>query len=385
MHRLISPIEGAAKMSWLDNDSLESDGAAEDTLQTLPTKHLPTIQPLSAKTVSLTISDTSAALDHELEVAVTYTLESDRESILSKVLTLDIAVIRPFEANYDFTPELDDNPWPSFFSPPTQMDLAQAPIPQGLTQNFLVTANLVSFATDPIVIEGILLISTSITGGAVCSAGTGLLNKSEPNPGKAETISTTISSEQSCAFKFPLSVQNLLLGARRAVSLDLALEIGWRRPTSDKVHTTILVVPRFVVPMAEPRVLLSAEKKNSVGSEGMKLDVYLLKYLVENPSMHFLTFNLTMESSEDFAFSGPKACAVSLVPISKQEVSFKILSKKTQEQIGKNGWGKWVRVQLSVVDAYFNQTLKVQPAIAEEGREERVKVDKKGNIVLLMD
>ena len=383
--RLISPIKDAGEMRWLDTAARESNGIAEDTLQTLPSKELSTIPASSADTVCLIISNTSAALNHELEVAVSYTLESDRETVLRKVLTLDVTVARPFEANYDFTPKLDTGPWPSFFDPPTPTDLSQSPIPQGLTQNFLVTANLVSFATGPIVIAGILLTSKNVTGRAVCSTGTGMLKQSEPNSGTPEDISTTISPEQSRNFDFSLSVQKLVLGDRHPVSLDLALEIGWRRPTSDRINTTILEVPRFVVPMAEPRVLLTAEKKPSVGTEGLKLDTYLFKYLIENPSMHFLTFNLNMESSEDFAFSGPKGCAVSLVPISRREVNYKILSRKVIEQGRKSGRDTWVKVQLNVVDAYFNQTLKVQPAVDEDGGEERVKIDKKAGIMLLMD
>ena len=83
--------------------------------------------------------------------------------------------------------------------------------------------------------------------------------------------------------------------------------------------------------------------------------------------MHFLTFNISMESSEHFAFSGPKASAISLVPVSRYEVRYKILPNKK---------GQWVKVALSVVDAYFNQTLRVQAA------GEGVKGDKKGGILV---
>ena len=385
--RLISPVKGAAKMRWKDSAPMVDDADADEaeTLQTLSSKDLSSIEPASSSIVSLVISNTIAALDHELEVAVIYTLGSDSESILRKVLTLDIAVIRPFEANYDFTPKFDAVPWPSFFSPPVPaVDSSQAPTPQGLLQKFLVTANLVSFATDTIEIEGILLTWTKITGGALCSSTTGVLKQPTPEAGTDEKISTSISPEQTRAFNFSLAVQKLVLGDRHSVSLDLALEIGWRRPNSDQVHTTILEVPRFIIPAAEPRVLLTAEKKKSIGKEGMELEVYALNYLIENASMHFLTFNVSMESSEDFAFSGPKASAISLVPVSKQEVKYRIFSRKLKER-GRSGQGEWVRVQLNVVDAYFNQTLRVQPAVTEEGGEERVKIDKKGGIVILMD
>ena len=86
--------------------------------------------------------------------------------------------------------------------------------------------------------------------------------------------------------------------------------------------------------------------------------------------MHFLTFSITMESSEDFAFSGPKAANVSLVPLSRQSVEYRIVSSKSKQ---------WVRVNLGVVDAYFTKTLKVNPA------NELVRSDKKHNVSVWID
>ena len=81
--------------------------------------------------------------------------------------------------------------------------------------------------------------------------------------------------------------------------------------------------------------------------------------------MHFLTFNLTLESSEDYAFSGWKAASVSLVPVSRHTVMYRLLLSKT---------AIWTNVNLAVVDAYFGKQLRVLPA------GDGVKSDKKGNI-----
>jgi hypothetical protein len=388
--RLISPVNGAARIRWSD-DSFPTEEAADDAVHVAPSEELSTIQPSSVSTTSLIISDTIAALDHELEVTVTYNLTPDQQSILRKVLTLDIVVIRPFEANYDLTPKFDSTPWPNFFAAPVPSHPSNAAIPQGLLQNHLVTANLVSFATDPIVIEGILLTSTKVTGGAICSSSTGILRKPSSGSAEDDQISTIISPEQSRAFDFSLTVQKLLLGDRETVSLSSSLEIAWRRSSSDRVHNTTLEIPRFVIPMAEPRVLVTAKKLPSIRKGVAEIELFLLTYVIENPSMHLLTFNVSMESSDDFAFSGPKACSISLIPISKQEVKYRLMPReskdarvKSRAAEGAAGKEDWVKVQLNVVDAYFNQTLRVQPAIPEDGGEERVKVDKKGGIVLLL-
>lgn len=81
--------------------------------------------------------------------------------------------------------------------------------------------------------------------------------------------------------------------------------------------------------------------------------------------MHFLTFEVNMEASEEFGFSGPKLRALNLLPLSRQTVRFNILPLVA---------GAWITPQLRVVDRYFNKTLKVQ---ATDG----MKLDKKGVMI----
>jgi hypothetical protein len=77
-----------------------------------------------------------------------------------------------------------------------------------------------------------------------------------------------------------------------------------------------------------------------------------MEYTVENPSTHFLTFNLVMEASEHFAFSGPKSMVVQLMPLSRHTVRFNLFAAKR---------GLWIQPQLVVIDTYFNKTLRVLP------------------------
>ncbi|KPI36621.1 uncharacterized protein AB675_10053 [Cyphellophora attinorum] len=360
--RLISPLTEAAHVSWVDQDSSE-ETKVQDVEQLLPARSLEELAPGSSAKLSLSLSETFVAIDHELEVSILYSMKADPGTLLQKTLTLDIAIIRPFEANYDFVPRRSTGDWPSYFAPPpTSTD-----VPSGLTQTFSVAANLFSFALEPVVIEAILLTTSSITGGAICSSTTGtLLNPSGAEPNAEDDISTSIAPEETKNFNFDLTIQKLVLGDRETVSLELLLEIGWRRPGSDLVNTTILEVPRFA---AQPA----------------RHAAYLIALHDRKPINALLNIQCSMEASEDFAFSGPKASAVSLVPISKYEIDYKILPNKRdtegakERKKEKDKKGEWLKVQLNVVDAYFNQTLRVQPA------GDGVKLDKRGGVVVLIE
>ncbi|RMZ78713.1 hypothetical protein DV737_g3757, partial [Chaetothyriales sp. CBS 132003] len=386
--RLISPVPGGARMYWREDGAAGSaEQNDEEVMQQLAAKDVGTVESAARTTVSLVITDAVAALDHELEVTVRYKLQSDEESILQKVVALDVAVTRPFEANYDFHPRLLKESWPNFFEMPTETT-STTRSPQGLRHLYQVTANVFSFATQPVIIEAVLLTATSVGGGAVASSTMGVVrdasrvqhgssnsggnsggDSSDSNRPTADQISTVINPEQTRQFDLDLSVQKLVLGDRSAVSLGLSLEIGWRRLNSATVNTTMLEVPPLQISMAEPRVLLTVEQGDDVSS-------YNLTYTIENPSMHLLTFNITMDSSEEFAFSGARAVAVSVTPISRHAVHYRLVAKR---KLG----GEWVRVQLNVVDAYFNQTLRVLPADGGAAEERVVKVDKKSGGVLV--
>jgi hypothetical protein len=105
-----------------------------------------------------------------------------------------------------------------------------------------------------------------------------------------------------------------------------------------------------------------------------------LTITIENASNHFLTFGLAMEPSEEFAFSGPKMTTVSLLPVSRRGVEYRLLpvgggaSSSEGGQAGgdaevegggeKEGGedGMWVQPGLVVRDKYFQKVLRVVPA-----------------------
>ncbi|EHY56195.1 hypothetical protein ABEF92_005713 [Exophiala dermatitidis] len=363
--RMIGSVEGAAQIRWHSSETNEAVDPSSDTgSPTLPSRELGAIPSSGKTTVSLIVTGTAVAVDYEIEITARYALISEPETILTKTTTVDVTVIRPFEANYEFTPRLDADPWPNFFeAPPSDSDSASA---LGLRHRYVMAASICSFAAEPIVIEAILLTATKVVGGAVCSTSTGIVRKEDDTQADkdAAAISSIILPDQTQIFDFELTIQKLKLGDRHTVGLDLALEIGWRRQGTEIVNTTVLEVSKLLAPMAEPRVLLTT---TDMAVDLSEMHTRQLKFTIENPSMHFLTFNISMEASEDFAFSGPKICAPSLVPISRHTITYQIFPYKRDQ---------WVAVQLKVVDAYFGQTLKVLPG------GEGVKVDKKGNLLV---
>jgi hypothetical protein len=110
--------------------------------------------------------------------------------------------------------------------------------------------------------------------------------------------------------------------------------------------------------MGEPRVLASATTTTTPG-------LIHMEYVLENSSTHFLSFNLVMEASENFAFSGPKTTAVQVMPLSRHTVRYNLFAAKR---------GLWIQPQLVVIDTYFNKNLRVLPT-------GEMRADKKGVLV----
>jgi len=94
-----------------------------------------------------------------------------------------------------------------------------------------------------------------------------------------------------------------------------------------------------------------------------------LDYTLENPTTHSLTFEITMEASEEFGFHGPKLQSLIMLPFSRQTVHYNVVPMVK---------GAWIIPQLRVVDRYFNKTLKIQ---ATDG----IKTDKKGIMIWVDD
>lgn len=364
--RLFGHQESVAKLAWADEEiSPESpEGDAADGSPMGRARHslrrsIGTMESASTQNLSLVLSDTTDAFDYELELSVLYHLVSDPETPISKTLTVDLSFIRPFEANYEFLPRLHPQPWPNFFRVDEESgEESTSSPPNGLQQKWCLNSKLVSFAPEPLVVEKVALVLLGISGGANCEISSETLLSPE---------APVIALEELRESEFVLNIQKLSLEDRRSVSLNLALEIQWRRASSEDNSessttlsaTTPLAIPRFLVPIGEPRILASV-----ISSETIPGFIHL-DYTLENPSLHFLTFSLTMEVSDQFAFSGPKSTTVQLVPLSRHTIRYNLLASKR---------GQWIQPQLVVIDTYFNKTLRILPT-------EGMRSDKRGILV----
>jgi len=354
--RLISPVNGMLDLRWKHNDAMATvkDGAIKEAA--LPPAAVEGLAVGTSNTYTILVSGLTDSVDHELEIKVAYALSSDPASALIKQTMADLRVIRPLEVSTLFMPRIHEEAWPDFFAPPaTSVDR-----PCGLKQKFLVRADVGCFAQEELEIHSLDLEARRIVGGAICTTSTGrMASPSSDSQNIPPKDDVRILPEKTEQFVFDMELQKLVLGDRSPVATDFAINIMWSRSASEERNTSTLVLPRFLTPMSEPRVLVRASKTDA--PSGM----YLLTYTIENPSMHFLTFSITMEGGESLAFSGPKSRSVSLVPMSRYDIRYHIYTPKSKA---------WARIQLEVLDAFFGQRLKVQPA------SEGVRLDKQGGV-----
>jgi hypothetical protein len=287
--------------------------------------------------------------DYALEVKVLYHLLSDREIPISKIMVADLVFNAPFEASYDLNARVHSDPWPSYFAL-NEAESSNAPESAdafGIAQKWGLRAKVASFADEPLIISDLGVEVHSIHGGATCDVSK-----------EFDIAETNMEPQVLSEWGFSFNIQKNNLEERRSTALDTTLNITWQR-TSDPSAlpvTSSLPIPRIQIPSSEPRVLASASLSPTIPS------LIHLDYVLENPTMHFLTFELNMEASEEFGFSGAKLRTLQLLPMSRQTVRYNLLSSVE---------GGWITPNLKVTDRYFNKQLKVQ---ATEG----LRGDKKG-------
>lgn len=347
--RLLGPNDGTPELSWGTQPSRDyeegvpcspHDPASQITH--LSPRPLGKLTPTAKITEHVSFRGRSNTAEYMLEIKVLYRLMSNPDTPLSKTLASDILIVAPFEASYDFSPRRHPDRWPSFFrveddTSSSEVSSDSATSACGITQEWYLTARITLSATDVLTIETMNISVVGINGEVIATVI------------RAEKDSNTTSAFAPAERKevcFILDVQRLTLEDRTSASLDLALDIGWRRALpATELNVTSLPVPRLLVSGGEPRVLASVCQAQPGPPTLIRLE-----YAFENPSMHFLTFSLTMEASEEFAFSGPKTTSLQLVPLSRHTVHYSLLPYVR---------GTWIQPQLKVVDMYFNKLLRI--------------------------
>jgi hypothetical protein len=289
---------------------------------------------------------------YELAVKASYHLVSDLETPVSRSLAMQLEVINPFEANYDFSPRIHPDPWPSFFTHDDSMDDDGNEVAHGLAQKWCLTARYASFATENLLVEDIDVEVIGMNGGINCST----KRISTLPKGGVRVTPRTLEEAQ-----FDTFTQKMSLDDRGTATLDVSLAIKWRRDFKDApVNTSKLAVPRLLVSSSEPRVLAAVSYSTNIALM-IHFDV-----TIENPSNHFLTFGLTMEPNEKFAFAGVKQATLQLVPLSRRTMRFRLLPAISGDWIGP--------INCVIKDRYFQKTLKIAPT-------EGMKMDKEGILI----
>lgn len=313
--------------------------------------------------IHLSVTAPPDPLKTTIEIAVDYTLSTDKNSTLRKSTTLELNVVAPFEAKFNFGPLLYPDAWPSYFDPNGGTTVEQ---PGGIPQLWRLSSQLRSLAMKRIVLHKVEVVVDSV-------AGDSHARTENQNPEDEHTLEPGKISR----YSFSLQTQKYSLDDRRPTAMESTLSITWSRSDSSQSgHTTRIPVPRLTLPVSEPRVLCTLTPASNIPPSGTDGSSAILHYHIENPSTHFLTFALTMEASEDFAFSGPKYRALSLAPMSRVCVEYCIALHSDDDAAGgeSSEGGMWISPSLQVIDSYYQKTLRVHPG------GEGVRVDEKGGI-----
>ncbi|KAI5293362.1 hypothetical protein KEM52_005616, partial [Ascosphaera acerosa] len=382
------------------------------------------VQPQGSRQLAILLTNTFAAAVHELEIGAFYTLASDPETIVFTTCTFELKLTRPFEANYELLPCLDAQPWPSDGGvselcrqqmlsdngsakkdPGAALQITPPLVNGGLRQRWNLVVKMVSFARESLVVDSVAAALVKPVEGCACALGA---ERIVQGPYLNE-----MSPEELRVSEFDVLLQRRAMDDQRTTNLALALDIRWHRRQPDAsssdtfapppapapgvtaqtqddplgalesgtatapvsasasppaatiaTTTTTLAMPRFVIPLGEPRVLATARQSSSTPS------LLHLSYTFENPSMHHLTFSLTMEPSEQFLLAGPRRRGLSVRPQSREFVTYDLHART------RGGEGVWIRPETVVVDEGFQKVLNVLAADRE-----RMRIDKNGILV----
>jgi solute carrier family 25 protein 38 len=347
--KIAGDSEESIRLCWLDEtDRSTLDSTLRDARDAPVASDLPLISTTDSHRLMLFGQIPPQPVKVDILVTLEYSLASDKQTSLRKTLTIGINAVVPFEAKFNFGPLLFLGPWPSYFDP--ELGIANDQ-PSGISQLWRLGSLLRSHANGNLVVHDIKPVVEEVVG------------DSHARPyDLAAMKELTFAPGQTERFTFEILTQEESIDDRRPTGVDSALAIIWSRSHENADHaTTHLPIPRLTLPVSEPRVLCTID---SVPPED-DFDA-LLSYHIENPSTHFLTFAVTMEATEDFAFSGPKFRTLSLAPLSRYKVEYRITLQEAEDgqstpKASTDGDGRWIWPELQVVDSYYQKTLRVNP------------------------
>lgn len=294
--------------------------------------------------LTFSVQAVSETPQHTLEITANYFLISDPHTPVMTAVSMEMLILRPFEATFNFVPLIKEDAWPSFFVVDEEVKSSKA---KGLDQRWAVHAAIASFASTDLILEAVDLQLAANPENAACNI--------LPNADLRSTASTLF-PQKILERTFIMDLQTMSLDDCCTTYFDLQLRILWRRDTAETPSAlTYLHLPELIIPFSEPRVLASANRERGILE---------LRYMIENPSMHLLSFSVTMEASGDFVFSGSKATSVQLVPYSRQSIQYTLLPLHS----------RWINPQARIVDVIWNKMLKVQATGDLKGNKDGISI-----------
>ncbi|OAQ97921.1 hypothetical protein LLEC1_01222 [Akanthomyces lecanii] len=317
------------------------------------------IESSASREIVLEIDPINSPMSYEVQLRATYHLETDSATPIIQVFSVQLNLVSPFEANYDLVPRLHPEPWPSLFNAEGLDDINEEDgkqrTPIGLIQRWCLLSHYASFAQENVRVLDTEVEVTDCVGGARCTV--------SKLTSITEAEGLLIEPRTMHESRFEIEAQKVQLEDRSPVSIDLAFKIQWRRADSapgTAPNTTIMPVGRYLVLGSEPRVLATALHGEPGEISTMQLDI-----TIENPSHHLLTFGLTMDPSDEFAFSGAKQTTLHMLPMSRRTATYRLVPYRR---------GCYIRPGLVVRDKYFQKVLRIIPT-------EDMKIDKDGLLV----
>ena len=332
LHNLsdIAPI-----VQW--HTSLDEDATRSDTTcsQAKEFKDIGSLLPSESNTHVVAIEAPSQETECNLVINARYHLKSDPDSQLRKSLRKQLSIRQPFDSVHEFTPLLHPDPWPSIFVLGGKGGNEKPQdTPSHISQQFLLSSKLLSVSSYEHMIQDVQVIIQNDQDGMTCVVKPrGRVSPLTLHPGQFEE------------YQFMVDVQRLDVDIQTSSILDLQLKIRWFAPGTEEAMVAYHPVQTLTIPFGEPRILACARKSQNSTSDCS------VSYWIENPSAYSLTFSIMMETSDDFAFCGPKSATMQLVPMSRQLLSYKIVPLVQ---------GCWITPKLRVHDTVFDKVLTVQ-------------------------
>ncbi|KAL8712339.1 MAG: hypothetical protein Q9220_003490 [cf. Caloplaca sp. 1 TL-2023] len=334
--RFLGQKDAIPTWAWItgqEQSTRAEDPLANDNGENMGRYHVGHVASLATQEIKATFQASSVPTEAVLEIKAFYHLSAEPDTPIPKALINDILFDRPFEANYDLRPSVDTRLWPSYFS--VEADPA-GDSAHGLRQLWHSTSRLASFASEPLIIEEATLEVVDVHDGTTCKVS---------NDSPESTSEVILAPNELLERHFTIDAQKMDLDDRRSAAINFQLEVRWRRQQAgSQAAKTTLPAPDLVIPFGEPRVLAA------VGPPHGEAEAISVEYTIENPSTHVLTFDVSMETNDDFAFSGPKSTSLNLVPVSRRTIAYTIMPL---------GRGKWITPHFRVLDTHFNQVLRV--------------------------